>query len=338
MNKNLIYLIFIGLIGLLSNCKKDETKIVMSSNPIVPTIQTLPDLTLVRDNGLDTLIFIGTPVDPGFNASATYFLEADTVGNDFKDAVVIYSGVQDTLIKLTVSEVNGALLKRFPANKVSSVDYRIRALLVVDAGTGAPGTSADPFIYNSITENVTTTIYGLPRLDLVGSGLDNIVESALGNGKYKGYVKLDATKPFTLHDPDANITYGAAGSGVLAVNGSTLTPAANGWYDMSANTVDLTYKMDAYMIGLVGSATSNGWNSPDTKMDYNSKAGVWYITTNLVDGEIKFRLNDGWAWNLGGTPEKLTQGGANIPVKAGNYTIKLTIINGTTGTCTIVKN
>ena len=92
------------------------------------------------------------------------------------------------------------------------------------------------------------------------------------------------------------------------------------------------------MIGLIGSATSNGWNSPDSKMDYDAKTGTWVITTNLLDGEIKFRLNDGWAWNLGGTTDNLTQGGANIAVSAGNYTISLTIINGTTGTYKIVKN
>jgi len=97
------------------------------------------------------------------------------------------------------------------------------------------------------------------------------------------------------------------------------------------------------MIGLVGSATVNGWNSPDTKMDYNAQKGTWYITTNLIDGQIKFRLNDGWAWNLGWNSAKngLTHNGDNIDVAAGNYTINLTITSVTApeaGTFTIVKN
>ena len=53
------------------------------------------------------------------------------------------------------------------------------------------------------------TLYGLPRLDLVGSGITQKVESALGDGKYLGYVNLDATMPFTLYDPDGDISYGA---------------------------------------------------------------------------------------------------------------------------------
>ena len=92
------------------------------------------------------------------------------------------------------------------------------------------------------------------------------------------------------------------------------------------------------MIGLVGSATPNGWDTPDQKMDYDAKTGTWYITIDLADGEVKFRLNDGWAWNLGGDLDNLTQGGANIPVTAGNWTITLTINANNTGSATFVKN
>lgn len=335
--KSIIYLAFVGLIGLLSACEKDGTTVVMLANPTAPTIQTIPDLTLKRTNGTDTLTFVGTAVDPGFQASATYILEAALSGTNFADPVTVVSGVQDKAMKITVSDLNGLLLKKFPADEASSVDFRIRAILIVDSGTGATGSSSNPLQYTSETKTASVTIYGLPRLDLVGSGIDQKIESALGNGVYSGYVKLDKTKPFTLNDPDTNTTYGANGS-ALAVNGNGITAGDSGWYMFKADVNALTYSMDAYMIGLVGSATPNGWDTPDQKMDYDSKTGTWYITIDLIDGEIKFRLNDGWAWNLGGTVNNLTQGGANIPVSAGNYTITLTIINGTTGTCTIVKN
>lgn len=342
MNKTIIYLLFIGLIGLFSSCEKDETKVVMSSNPIAPTIQTMPNLTLQRAHGTDVLTFTGTPVDPGFKASATYILEACASGNKFADAVTILSSVQDTVFKISVSDLNTILLKKFPADQVSSVDFRIRSVLVVDAGTGALGTSSNPLTYSSDTKTANVTIYGLPRLDLIAnSAVFGKVESPLGDGKYSGFVKLDKTKPFTLKDPDANVVYGDNG-GNLKVDGTGITPADNGWYTMNVDTKGLTYSMSAYMIGLVGSATPNGWNSPDQKMDYDSKTGTWKITVDLVDGEIKFRLNDGWAWNLGGTADKLEHNGANLKVTAGNYTITLTITNATAGseagTCTIVKN
>lgn len=337
MKNLLIYFTFIGLIGLLFSCEKDETKVVMLTNPTAPTIQTVPNLTLKRTSGNDTLVFVGTAVDPGFQASATYFLEACAKGNNFKDAVVILSSVKPNAFKITVSDLNGIFLRKFPADQVSSVDLRIRSVLVVDAGTGALGTGNKPFEYISEVKNANVTVYGLPRLDLVGSGITQKIESALGDGKYAGFVKLDKTKAFTLKDPDSNVVYGTTG-GKLAVNGTGITPTDSGWFKFGADTQGLTFTMEAYMIGLVGSATPNGWDSPDTKMDYHAQSGTWRITTNLIDGYIKFRLNDGWAWNLGGTPGNLTQGGADIAVSAGNYTITLTIINGTTGTFKMDKN
>jgi hypothetical protein len=309
----------------------------------------VPDLTLSRANATQVLEFVGTPVDPGFQASATYVLEACAAGNGFTDAVTVYSGVQDTSIKMTVSELNGILLKLFPADEVSTVDFRIRSLLVVDAGTGAPGTTTDPMVYSSAAKTADATLYGLPRLDLIDSGLTQKIESAAGDGKYFGYVKLDKAKPFTLLDPDTGISYGASGS-ALAVNGAGILVENSGWYKLSVDVNALTYKADAYMIGLVGSATPNGWDSPDQKMDYNSETDTWSITITLVAGDIKFRLNDGWAWNLGYNPppaEKdltdLVHNGANITVTPGNYTITLTItvplpVGSEAGSCTIVSN
>ncbi|MCD6091791.1 MAG: SusE domain-containing protein [Bacteroidales bacterium] len=330
--KKTIYILFIGLFGLLLSCEKDGEQVVMLSNPIAPTLVTMPDLTLERNNGTEILEFVGTPVDPGFTASAKYFLEADAAGNNFANALVILTDVKASSFKIAVSDLNAMFLKKFPADATSSVDFRLRVELVVDAGTGAQS-----FEYISATSTSDVALYGLPKLNLLNSGIDQKIESALGNGDYTGFVKVDKTVPFTLLDPDANITYGGS-DGVLVVDGAAINPSETGWQKLSANTNDLTYSFVDYRIGLIGSATPNGWDTPDQKMDYDAKTGTWYITLDLIDGEIKFRKNDGWAWNLGGTHDNLTQGGDNLAVTAGNYTITLTIINDATGTCTIVKN
>lgn len=335
--KYIIFTFLLGLIGILPGCEKDGTKVVMTTNPAAPVLNTIPDLTLQRNNGTDTLVFIGTPVNPGFQASANYYLEACASGNNFTDVLTLVTAVQCNRLEITVSNLNGQLIRKFPTGQATSVDFRIRAMLVVDAGTGALGTSSDPLEYISELKTASVTLYGLPRLDLLNSGLTQSIESALGDGNYKGFVKLDPAMLFTLKDPDANIEYGTTG-GSLAVGGSGILAPAMGWHILTVNTVALTYSMESYMIGLIGSATPNGWNTPDSKMDYNSETGTWSITIDLIDGEIKFRKNDGWAWNLGGTTDNLTQGGANIAVTAGNYTINLTIINDATGTFTIVKN
>lgn len=334
MNKKIfIYLTFIGLIGLLFSCEKDETRAVLLDSPNVPTLVSTPDLTLKRANGLNVLEFVGTPLEPGFQASTTYYLEACAKGTNFLDVTSLLSDKQDLSMKITVSDLNGLLLKKFPADKLSSLDFRIRAVLSLSSGTGS-------YVYNSVVASKDVTIYGLPRLDLIGSGITQKIESALGDGIYLSFVKLDITKPFTVKDPDANIVYGGS-NGALAVNGAAIAFTStdkSGWYKLTVDTKALTYKLESYMIGLVGSATVNGWNAPDSKMDYDAASGTWKITATLIDGAIKFRLNDDWGWNLGGTTSNLTQNGADIPVTAGKYTISLTIINGTTGTFTIVKN
>ena len=337
MKKIIFYITILGL--LLNACKKDETKVVMLTNPNPPTITSLPDLTLQRAHWTDTLKFVGTAVNPGFHASATYFLEACPTGDNFKDSILVMSAIQDTSLRISVNDLNGILLKILPADQVSSTDFRIRSVLSVDAGTGAI-----PMIYSSDPVTANVTVYGLPRLDLINSGIAQKIESPLADGKYTGFVKLDATKPFTLHDPDANITYGSNGT-ALAVNGTAFSVAANGWYQLIADTKALTYTNKPYMIGLIGDATPNGWNSPDSKMDYDSKSGAWVITITLVDGTVKFRMNDAWdqGINLGiGTGYSIdnlynSSSSANIPVTAGNYTIRL-YINSTPYKCTFTKN
>ena len=329
-----------GLIGLLSYCKKDETKAVLSVNPVVPTL-TVPDLTLKRANGTDTVKFVGTPTNPGFTASVNYYLEADTAGDQFKNPIVLINDIQDASFKFSVSDINGILIKRFPTDTVFSADLRIRSVLVDDA-VSVPVS----LVSVSATKTISITTYGLPRLDLIGSGISQKIESPLGDGNYSGFVNLDASKPFTLRDPDAAVNYGANGT-ALAVSGGTISITANGWYQLLANTKALTYSVTSYMIGIVGSATPNVWNSPDVKMAYDSKLGCWFVSTNLqphLDGtamkcEFKFRMNDKWDWNIGGTLDNLTQGAGNLVAVPGNYLIRLFInADGLTGHCTLTPN
>ncbi|BDX39277.1 hypothetical protein CYCD_26320 [Tenuifilaceae bacterium CYCD] len=353
MNKKIYLLLaFIGMIGLFSNCEKDEDKVTMPIDPVVPIIKTMPDLTLLRSNATDTIEFVGTPVDLGFNASATYFLEVtSTTDVSFDNALILYSGVQDTLIRFTISDLNSMLLQKFTADQTSSANFRIRAALVVDAGTGAMGTSTNPIEYNSTTTTTDITIYGLPRLDvIVNSSVIGKVESALGNGDYLGYIKFTNNSTFTLKDPDNDIIYGD-NAGALEIDGTGIAVTDdNGWHKLQVNTNELTYELKLFQIGLIGDATPNGWSAPDQKMDYDSQSGAWIITLNLTVGGVKFRVNDDWSGgiNLGigdaDHPEYTINnlwnngGSQNIPITtAGNYTVKL-YIGTSTYKCTFTKN
>lgn len=90
--------------------------------------------------------------------------------------------------------------------------------------------------------------------------------------------------------------------------------------------------------GIIGSATPNGWDDPDTNLDYSLSTKKYSYTGPLKVGEIKFRLDDAWTTNYGDDGNNLTleAGGANIPItSAGNYSI---VIDFNAKTYTIKKN
>nr|WP_294781041.1 SusE domain-containing protein [uncultured Flavobacterium sp.] len=90
--------------------------------------------------------------------------------------------------------------------------------------------------------------------------------------------------------------------------------------------------------GLIGSATPNGWNDPDTNLDYDLATKKYSYTGPLVVGEYKFRIDDKWDTNFGddGNDLSLEPGGANIPITvAGNYTL---VVDFAAKKYTITKN
>lgn len=85
----------------------------------------------------------------------------------------------------------------------------------------------------------------------------------------------------------------------------------------------MTYKLTLIKtIGIIGPAQAGGWDN-DTDMTYNAEKGTWEATVELAADEMKFRANDAWDINWGGSLDALTQGGANIKVEAGTYVIEL---------------
>lgn len=292
MNKKIfIYLTFIGLIGLLFSCKKDETKAVLSDNPIAPTFQSVPNLTLKRASGASVLEFVGTAVDPGFQASVTYYLEACAKGTNFQDALLILSDKQDLSMKITVGDLDGILLTKFPADQISSVDFRIRSVLSLSSGTGS-------YVYSSATKTVDVTTYGPPTLALTVAGkLQGIVSSA-DNKIYTGWIYTDGT-PFQLSNNDDGKKYGGVlAAGAVSVDLTENGPAIKldaGAYNLTAdiNAGKMNLALADVTIGIIGDAVG-GWDN-DTKMVYNFTDHTWNITKTVTAGGIKFRTHNSWA-------------------------------------------
>ncbi|MFN3852353.1 MAG: SusE domain-containing protein [Spirosomataceae bacterium] len=144
--------------------------------------------------------------------------------------------------------------------------------------------------------------------------------------QWRAIVKLTNGEIKIRQNSDWAVNYGGK-DGVLVPGGDNIKVSA-GTYLITVDFKTLKYTIEAFKVwGIVGSATANGWNGPDSKFtpDFGAE-GVWYLNgVKLVDGEVKFRQNDDWAVNYGddGANGSLELNGANIAVKAGTYDVML---------------
>ena len=75
--------------------------------------------------------------------------------------------------------------------------------------------------------------------------------------------------------------------------------------------------------GIIGPAQEGGWDT-DTDMTWDAEKGAWVATgVTLKADELKFRANDAWDINVGGTFDNLVENAGNIKVEAGTYDIEL---------------
>lgn len=145
------------------------------------------------------------------------------------------------------------------------------------------------------------------------------------NGKYTGYMYLNQNGfKFCTQNNWNGTNYGAGFSTDGGASDIKMSDPA-GFYKVDLDLAALSYTLTPITtIGVIGDATADGWNSDQT-MTYDQANRCWVINNIVLkDGTIKFRANDAWTISWGGTLDALTtDNGANIPVKAGTYTIKL---------------
>ncbi len=117
--------------------------------------------------------------------------------------------------------------------------------------------------------------------------------------------------------------------GTAAVDGDTIQIPA-GKYLIELNTNTGAYSFQAVTIyetiGIIGTASPlSNWDE-DVDMERSSTdSSVWTLRTDLNDGELKFRANNNWDVNWGGTDFPTGTGSlgsfTNIPITAGEYFI-----------------
>jgi hypothetical protein len=115
--------------------------------------------------------------------------------------------------------------------------------------------------------------------------------------------------------------------GVGTMGGDNI-PVTAGFYNIQFNSETGEYSFTEIgnyaSVGIIGDATPGGWDmDTDLTQDVDDPS-IWRAALELTDGEAKFRADDDWAVNWGGSEFPIgvaTQDGANIPVVAGEYNI-----------------
>ena len=209
--------------------------------------------------------------------------------------------------------------------------YDARTALSDDGSFKVPASAGAKYI--KVTINVLDQTYTIKALNfqetlyLAGdcNGWNQIDElkSPEFNGIYTGFMYLNKKGFKFCTQPNWDGTnYGTDFSTGGNATDIMMTEA-EGYYkvvvDLTTNKYTLT---PITTIGVVGSGVGS-WDV-DKDMTYNKTDRCWEIKNlTLSDGEIKFRANDLWDINWGGSVNSLTQGGANLKVNAGTYNIKL---------------
>lgn len=131
-------------------------------------------------------------------------------------------------------------------------------------------------------------------------------------------------------DDDWAVNWGAADfpSGVATQDGDNIAVSAASPYFITFDTLSGEYNFESMLtyetVGIIGDATPGGWDADTDMTKSDSDPNIWTITLTLLEGEVKFRAEDAWDVNWGGTdfPTGVaTMGGDNIPVTAGDYFI-----------------
>jgi len=120
--------------------------------------------------------------------------------------------------------------------------------------------------------------------------------------------------------------------GTLDGGGDNITVSA-GHYSITLDFNSNAYTIEASDVwGIVGSGYNNwGGDGPDFALTQIQPDVYYGDIVTLIDGEIKFRVNNDWASDYGdtGADGTLDAGGDNIAVAAGRYRVKMDVANGT---------
>ncbi|WMN11234.1 hypothetical protein QYS49_37640 [Marivirga salinae] len=283
--------------------------------------------------------------------SATFGGSTETINSGTEDAPLTYDVVADATDDGQAFTVEAGLYKiAYDEMTGEIVIFNIESVGLIGAAT--PNGDDDTPLSGSVDENGGTWTgsdillrTGWYKFRFNSSwNIDRRIDPDGGLGADNGYLmftnfggSIDNLEPGNV---GGNFEMTAENEGIYDVE-ITFTNDGGFAYsqDRTGDAPEITFDPAEYQFGIIGSANANGFDA-DRNLHYvglnegvHKWVGVVYFGEESVDGErrFKFRTNDDWAFNLGGTlpadgsEATLAVNGADIAAPAaGAYYITLT--------------
>lgn len=318
-----IFFLTAGLFAMAS-CSDDVTTPVLQLQQAAKLNTVSPaEITFTKDNSTEQFPEISwEKASYGKGAVINYEV---TVTNNTTNKSTVLGETDKNKLNFTNAQMN-KLLAKVGAYPGQTYDFTISLVskafnAYTDKAQNTVTFKATPYDPNTVNIgwNYAYVAVGYPEWDYTKAYL---IGDPDGDGVYQGWVQFDDAASFAILD-------GKDISKVLA-KGQQITADKKGFVEVKLGTDGSVTISDPTKWGLIGDATSNGWNK-DTEMEYDAKTRLWTVVTALGDKEFKFRANKGWAINYGrdgSTKDGLAPGGANIKVeKAHAYIVSLNLTN-----------
>jgi len=278
-------------------------------------------MTFVINAQIDTVAIIGSATPGGW--------EADTP----------MVKVTDSTWTLDLTLVAGEA--KFRANRTWTINWGASDF---PAGIGAQDGPNIPVFAGDYTVNFNSSsgAYSFAvksDIGIIGSatpgGWDNDTNMYIADSvNYYIVINLIQGEVKFRQDDDWPVNWGAIDfpEGVGTQDGPNIPIAVAGKYRIDFNKATGAYKfaevIDFESIAVIGSATAGGWDNETPLTKDAGNPDLWKGVVTLVEGGLKFRANNGWAVNWGGTDFPVGVGvfdsPDNIPVladQAGEYQV-----------------
>jgi len=327
---NSLFTLIVVSIGFTS-CEDISDRVILNPNVEMSTeliVQESTPLLLLEDNQSEIALNTSWAApDYGFDAAPTYKLLVDLATNDFSNAVTLDVG--DNLDKaFTTLELNSiALGLGAEANVASDLTLKLQGFVGGQLLINSNAKTVNVTPYSSILDLTT-------RWGVVGSAAndwgatpDLPFFATSTAGILVAYVTLIDGEIKFREDSLWTNNYGDTGvDGTLDAGGDNIAVTA-GSYKILMNLTDLTYTIESFSIGIVGSAFNDWGATPDFSLTYDSYSDQFRGIVKLLDGEMKFRMNNDWGTNYGdtGVDGVLDLNGDNIVTTAGRYIVSVNL-------------